>query len=298
MYEDFVKFICLIDSGSFTKASIKLHISQPALSVAIKKLEKSLHTDLILRSNRSFKLTKAGKIVYDHAVGMNLDMKDLSNQLTIIKNKKPTIKIGLIDSVADSIFIQQNNFFEEINKILSINLVINNSDFLVNQLNERQLDIVFITRSINTFNHYLKIGSSLEPFLFVTNRNNLDQVNNDLSNKVVDNFLSYNLNSRTSKLIDNILIDHGIKVQKSFVSTSPSLILQLILKGFGSAFLPVQTIKPYINNELSVINIDQNNMFFRTIDIFCLDNELARKYAVIFKDKLSEVHSELSKIII
>ncbi len=61
------KFAALIDSGSFTKAAGELHISQPALSAAVAKLERELHTTLILRGMRPLKLTPSGDAAYAHA---------------------------------------------------------------------------------------------------------------------------------------------------------------------------------------------------------------------------------------
>ena len=48
MDERLKKFVQLVDSGSYTQASRQLHISQPALSVAIGKLERELHASLLV----------------------------------------------------------------------------------------------------------------------------------------------------------------------------------------------------------------------------------------------------------
>ena len=46
------KFAHLIDAGSFTKAARDLHISQPALSMAVQKLERELHAPLYIRASQ------------------------------------------------------------------------------------------------------------------------------------------------------------------------------------------------------------------------------------------------------
>jgi DNA-binding transcriptional LysR family regulator len=53
-------FLAVIDHGGFTAAAIALHISQPALSTAIKTLEKDLGAMLFHRLPRGVKLTDAG----------------------------------------------------------------------------------------------------------------------------------------------------------------------------------------------------------------------------------------------
>ncbi|EPW3921495.1 MULTISPECIES: LysR family transcriptional regulator [Enterobacter] len=54
-------FVKIAEIGCFTKASQFLHISQPALTRRIQKLEESLGTTLFERSTRSVKLTTVGR---------------------------------------------------------------------------------------------------------------------------------------------------------------------------------------------------------------------------------------------
>ncbi len=53
--------------GSVTRASEKLHISQPAVSAQIRTLEQALGEKLFARSGRSLALTEAGSVVYRYA---------------------------------------------------------------------------------------------------------------------------------------------------------------------------------------------------------------------------------------
>jgi hypothetical protein len=55
-------FVKIAEIGCFTKASQFLHISQPALTRRIQKLEESLGTTLFERSTRSVKLTTVGRV--------------------------------------------------------------------------------------------------------------------------------------------------------------------------------------------------------------------------------------------
>jgi len=52
--------------GSFTKAAIHLNISQPALSIAIKKMEKELNLAIFDRNTKPVLLTPAGQILFSH----------------------------------------------------------------------------------------------------------------------------------------------------------------------------------------------------------------------------------------
>lgn len=63
-------FIAIIDSGAFSRASLKLSVGQPVLSRQIKALENELGVDLYHRTGRGIALTEAGKMLEQYARGM------------------------------------------------------------------------------------------------------------------------------------------------------------------------------------------------------------------------------------
>jgi DNA-binding transcriptional LysR family regulator len=60
-------FVGVADQRSFTRAAHELHIVQPAISIAIKKLEEKLGVTLFDRSDKQASLTPEGKVLYRHA---------------------------------------------------------------------------------------------------------------------------------------------------------------------------------------------------------------------------------------
>lgn len=60
-------FVSIAELGSFTAASRALRISQPSLTVAIRKLEEELGTSLFVRTSRGVQLTSTGHALLRHA---------------------------------------------------------------------------------------------------------------------------------------------------------------------------------------------------------------------------------------
>ena len=52
--------------GSFTRAARELDISQPAVSIQVKELERSLDTTLLIRMRSGVSLTDTGETVFDY----------------------------------------------------------------------------------------------------------------------------------------------------------------------------------------------------------------------------------------
>jgi DNA-binding transcriptional LysR family regulator len=63
-------FVQVVDRGSFTGAAKDLGCSQPTLSRHISDLERIYQVELLVRTTRSIKLTKAGELMYQRAVQM------------------------------------------------------------------------------------------------------------------------------------------------------------------------------------------------------------------------------------
>ncbi|WP_247887237.1 LysR family transcriptional regulator [Azospirillum sp. SYSU D00513] len=63
-------FMVIAQERSITKASVRLYLTQPAVSLALKRLEEQFGRQLIDRAPGRFELTAAGEQVYDEVVGI------------------------------------------------------------------------------------------------------------------------------------------------------------------------------------------------------------------------------------
>ena len=63
---DLIYFVELSNTLNFSRASERIGISQPSLSIAIKRLEQAIGTDLFIRSKNGVILTQAGKRLLSH----------------------------------------------------------------------------------------------------------------------------------------------------------------------------------------------------------------------------------------
>ena len=143
MEERLHKFVRLVDAGSFTKAAQKMHVSQPALTVAIAKLERELGTQLIVRESRPLELTEAGKIAYDAGVAQAIALDNLKTKLTDLAGRRPAVRIGMIDSVAAMLSAYPKPL-AELEKAAELSVIVNDSHFLRDAINERALDLAIV----------------------------------------------------------------------------------------------------------------------------------------------------------
>jgi DNA-binding transcriptional LysR family regulator len=74
-------FVAIAEAGSFTAAARALRVSQPSLTVAIRKLEEELGTSLFLRTSRGVCTTRAGTAFLHHAKRILHSLSDARTEI-------------------------------------------------------------------------------------------------------------------------------------------------------------------------------------------------------------------------
>ena len=87
-------FIVTVEENNTIRASERLHITQPALSKSIARLEKELGTALFQRSGRRNELTREGKLFYNWAKNTIESFSSIHQQLSSASNNKLNIAIS------------------------------------------------------------------------------------------------------------------------------------------------------------------------------------------------------------
>lgn len=90
-------FKLIAETGSLTKAAEQLHISQPAMSAMLKKLEEELHTELFDRSANRIHLNPAGEIALVHVSAILRNVEQMKSDLLYASQQNITLSIAFCD---------------------------------------------------------------------------------------------------------------------------------------------------------------------------------------------------------
>ncbi len=94
-----LRYFCeLARVGNFTQAAARLGIAQPALSMAIKKLEEEVGLKLINRIERQMTLTSDGRVLYKHAGLILESVQEAEREIQELKG----IEAGVVQFGASS----------------------------------------------------------------------------------------------------------------------------------------------------------------------------------------------------
>ena len=89
-------FMTVAELKSFTKASKQLYITQPALTKAIRNLERELGVPLMIYSNKIMELTSYGELLYAYCRPLVIQFEEIKDNLQGQVNlQQGMIRLGL-----------------------------------------------------------------------------------------------------------------------------------------------------------------------------------------------------------
>ncbi len=98
---DFTTFLAVAREHSFSRAGEKLGRTQPAISLAVRRLEEELGERLFDRSSKEGMLTDAGRLVREHAEEMERQRERLALALVELRDRhRGTVTVGANESTA------------------------------------------------------------------------------------------------------------------------------------------------------------------------------------------------------
>ncbi len=143
--------------GNIMKAAEKLFISQPALSMSIRKTESELGMPLFDRSTRPMQLTEAGRIYIESVEKMRrleLELKDRLDDLSELRGG--TLRVGGSHYIISRILAPVLTRFHRLYPGVRIELTENSSAVLSELLKERRVDLTLSCNEdlIREFEHF------------------------------------------------------------------------------------------------------------------------------------------------
>lgn len=130
--------------GSFSKAAEKLFITQPALSIAIKKIEDEIGMPLFDRKKKPLKLTDAGEIYIDAIKKMQIAEMESRQKINDIKNLNTgLIRLGGTHYINSYILPTILMEFTKRYPNISLQIYERSSFELISMLSSQEIDLTF-----------------------------------------------------------------------------------------------------------------------------------------------------------
>jgi DNA-binding transcriptional LysR family regulator len=253
MLSDFTKlhtFLTVVKEKSFSKASAKLGISQPAVTQQMKFIEDYLDTKIIDRKKNGIKLTKEGEQLLTIAQKVEKVVNNAEQGLLKIINKDITFIFGASIVIGNYILPTfLNEIKEKIQNDVSLNVDVSSN--IVEQLKDKKIDMALIESPI--FEDGIVYREWIEDEISIFSNQPIPK---RLKN---EDLLSYkwvcrDKDSHTKKLFKESLESIGFADCDSFnlttVATSPTTIVQTVLHSSKTDTPTVSIVSKFAIEEL------------------------------------------------
>src|SRR6266540_2147352 len=147
-------FVKVIQEGSFSKAADRVYRTQPAVSIAIRRLEEEFGLSLLDRSQKTPTVSEAGEVVYDYAQRILALRDQVSGALAELQTlKRGRVRIGANESTSlyllpDVILAFRQQYphvkveiFRHVSEVLPREVLDRNVDFALMALEPADRDI-------------------------------------------------------------------------------------------------------------------------------------------------------------
>lgn len=226
---------------NITKAAEEIHISQPALSKAMVKLEEKIGCQLLYRNQKGIELTQAGKILFD-GVKQSIDiMEKTVHQISRISySDSGEISIGGGDDLF--IYFMIPIIREYCNMYPNVHireLISSNSDQTIKALLKKDIEIGLLNKYVDDERlEFVKIAEMHEVVVCGEKYAALAKVA-PLKWSALTEFpiIMHCSNTHTRKLLNEKMEKMGVQFNAYMEVGSTAIMMNLALEGFGLAIV-------------------------------------------------------------
>lgn len=278
---DFAKidtFLTVVKEKSFSKASKRLGISQPAVTQQMKLLESYLDTQVLDRKKNGIKLTKAGEEFYKVALKLEKYVESAEKEIIKIINKKMVFVIGASFMIGNYILPE---FLTQIQHAIKNDTMVkvNDSEAITEELLNKKVDLALLESPV--FQDGITYREWMEDELVLVSKTVLPKYvrKEDLNSF---SWICREDESHTRQIILKEFHKIGVDCQ-SFnlrsVVTSSTAVKQTVLKSSTDGEEPIVSI---ISKHMIVDEVEKGELFFARVKGVKLTRTL---YIAYLKDR-------------
>lgn len=241
---------------SFSEASTKLCISQPATSKQIKNLEDVLGTKLFFRKSRGIELTADGKYLLEQVEKMGFYLDAVTKYLALSKSLEVgELVIGCPSHITSFYLLQYIEGFRKEFPGIHIKVVSDSTMELIEQIEHHKIDFIIDSSPIaktydNLIIEKLKVFETC--FIVDSSIDNIHSIE-DLNNK---NFVMPLSRSSMRKNLEKLLKNYDVEMNVVLEVDTTNLMIESVKRKIGIGYVVEEAVKEDLeHSDIKKLNI-------------------------------------------
>ena len=279
-------FLSAIRHGSLRAAAREHFVTQPAVSIQLKKLEEELGEKLYVRRGRRIEPTQAGNAVVAGAEEIVGRIDALTHNVGAVRTmQRGVLKMGSID--AASIYVLPDVFraFRSRYPGIDMQVIVSDSHSLIADLGAGTIELAVVTLPLPGESYAVVPIYEDRMVLVAHPRHELSRARprvRVLERVAETGLITYPARSTTRRLIEKVFLDNGLTPRVTMEMSSPEAIKKLAEAGLGPSILPAKVVAGEVKAGTLVVIPTGKVKFSRTLGVVSRGREQLSPPAAAF----------------
>lgn len=259
MIEELKTLIAVVEQKNFTKAAKQINLSQPSVSLHIKRLENYFNTILINRSHKSknIEITESGYEVYENSKKIIGMLKDTEQKVLELKGRTSgKLIIGASKTIGNYLLPKLLSEFTKEYPSIEIEVIIENTSSICKKLNNLEIDVGLVEGIETHFNFIRENFYDDKMVIVASNDLKFDSKSyfSGLQNQV---WISREEGSGTQEYLNLFLNTNNIHPKNRIVFSSNYSIKEAVKNNMGVTMISEYVVRESVNlGELYILPVD------------------------------------------
>jgi DNA-binding transcriptional LysR family regulator len=235
----------IAETGSFTGAGARLHVSQSAISRQILLLEDEFHERLFVRLGRRVQITAAGEALLQLANRVFTDIRDTSSSITDRQKvlSGPLRMVGGM-TVCLYVFPQLIKEFRAQHPLVDIKIAVGGTYRLQRRVRSRQADLALLTLPVHD-PALTSVPVLREELMLVMPAGHplADKTPVPVESLVGQPFIVFESGSNTRRTVDEFFTREQIRPNVIAETENVEIIKSMVASGLGVSIVPILTVE-------------------------------------------------------
>jgi DNA-binding transcriptional LysR family regulator len=250
-------FVEVCKADGVTAAAAHLHLSQPAVSLAIKELEEYYGVRLFDRIAKRLRITSTGELLLRYASSIVAQFDELEN---VIRNWAALGRLRIGSSLTIGSMLMPDlakSFMKEWSQI-ELKVVIDSTDVILGKLQANELDLALIEGIAGSSNLVAEAFLPDELTVVCSPTHPLATAGRiGLGGLRQEKILLRERGSGTRDLFDHAMAAQGVLIDPAWESSSTTALIHAAANGLGLSVVPLRLAKTFLDRHVvSLLTID------------------------------------------
>lgn len=249
-------FLAVTETGSVTKASEKLHLTQPAVSIQLRNFQNQFDFPLTEILGRKIYITAFGKEIANAAQNILEQINTIENKAHAYKGQLfGKLKISIVSTGKYVMPYFLNDFIHTHDKV-ELSLDVTNKLKVLESLTNNEVDFSLV--SVLPENLNVDKIELMQNRMFVVTNTKIKYPNSLYDKSIFKklDFIYREEGSGTRQIMEKFILKNNLPIKKKLELTSNEAVKQAIIAGLGCSIMPLIGIKNELQNkELQIIPV-------------------------------------------